>query len=107
MSGNIMKKNIKFQPAKIIINIIKKSNLVIFIIIIAGGLLFVVNTMTNIFLAPASNTTSTQNTPTTTPVNNSATFDQATVDNLNKLKSSSDNSGDQILPSGRINPFSD
>jgi hypothetical protein len=34
-------------------------------------------------------------------------FDQATIDSLNKYKASNDNLGAQVLPSGRINPFSE
>lgn len=108
MSGNTMKKNMKTKaiPTKLAADIIKKSNLVIFIVLVSAGLIFAVTTLTDIFIPPEA-TSNNQTTNTTRPsVSSSVTFDQVTIDKLNILKSASDNSGDQTLPAGRINPFS-
>lgn len=107
MLGNQnMKKNIKINPKEIITSIIKKSNLVIFIVIVSFGLIFVVNCLTNIFI-PQQQTTNQQANSTQTNTGDTNKFDQATIDKINNLKTSIDNSGDQPLPSGRINPFSE
>jgi hypothetical protein len=108
MSGKNMKKNTKskINSTQLITDIIKKSNLVIFIVLVSAGLILVVTTLTDIFIPPeatSSNQTTTTNRPS---ASSSVTFDQVTIDKLNILKTASDNSGDQTLPAGRINPFS-
>lgn len=108
MSGKIMKKNTKskINSTQLITDVIKKSNLVIFIVLVSAGLILVVTTLTDIFIPPEV-TSSNQTTTNRPSASSSVTFDQVTIDKLNILKSASDNSGDQTLPAGRINPFSD
>jgi hypothetical protein len=94
-----MKKNLITNPFRPIVNMIKRSSFVIFVVVVASGLVVSVLTLTNILINPLGGGPSSKSTVTTG-------FDQATINRLNKLTESSNSSKDQTLPSGRINPFS-
>jgi len=105
-----MKKNVKINPIKSISNLLKRYNLVLFIIIVVCGLIYAILMLTNILIEPSADSaqTSTATSSSTDNSNNNTTvFDQKTIDNLNKLKTSANNTGDQTLPAGRVNPFSE
>jgi len=85
-----------FKP---VTSIFKSLSLVIFIVIVAGGLMYSIITLNDILQQPPSNSAKTSN------VN--SVLDQTTVNRLNKYKTSDENSANQSLPSGRINPFSE
>lgn len=87
------------HPFRPIVNLIKRSSFVIFVIVVTGGLVISVLTLTNILINPLGGDSTSSTTVTTG-------FDQATINRLNKLTESSNSSKDQALPSGRINPFS-
>ena len=87
-----------YYPLKPIINTIKRLNLVIFIVVIVCGLIFSIFTLTNILQQTTSDNSQ--------PSNNNSIIDLKTANSLNKLKTSSENSGYQTLPAGKINPFS-
>jgi len=93
-----MKNKPPTSPLKLIKNTIRKFSITLFIVAISGGLIASVLILSNV-LTPHPSNSSTSNSGTTT-------FDQATIDRLDKLTTSSDSSGNQVLPSGRINPFS-
>jgi len=109
MKKNV-KKNVKINPIKSIGSLFKRYNLVLFIVIVVCGLIYAILMLTNILIEPATDSAQTSATTIsgTDSINNSATvFDQKTIDNLNKLKTSAKNTGDQALPTGRVNPFSE
>lgn len=100
----IRKKN-KINSSRSLLDLIKESNLVIFIIVIAGCLVFVVLSLSSLFSQPSSlSPIGTANM--TTNNSNSASFDQTTIDSLNKLSTSEGTPINQTVPTGRINPFS-
>ncbi|NCQ54048.1 hypothetical protein COV88_02515 [Candidatus Saccharibacteria bacterium CG11_big_fil_rev_8_21_14_0_20_41_19] len=82
-----------------VVSTLKKLSLVIFIIVIAGGLVYAIMTISSILTQPPSDSSKKST--------NSASIDQATVNRLNRYKTSDVNSTNQSLPSGRINPFSE
>jgi len=94
-----MKNKPSTSPLKLIRNTIRKFSITLFIVAISGGLIASVLILSNV-LTPHPSNSSTSNSGTTT------TFDQATIDRLDKLTTSNDSSGNQVLPSDRINPFS-
>lgn len=71
---------------------------VIFTVIVAGGLILVIFLLNNII---ASSSTSTNY----TPAGSDATFDEATIERVNQLKSSEEASEQLNLSQRRINPF--
>jgi len=79
---------------------IKRYSLTIFIVITVGVLVFCILLLNNIMNQPLNNGIYTS-------TNGTTTFDQATINRLNKFKTSNENSSDQALPSGKINPFSE
>jgi len=90
------------NPFKPIVKIITKFNMTLFILVIAGGLIVSVLALSNILAhQPTSDSSS-------TPSSTSATtFDQTTIDRLNKLTTSDESSNNQVLPSTRNDPFSE
>lgn len=83
------------------IHSLRRFHLTLFIVTIVGGLIvaiLILNTILNQSSGDNGNTPG---------VGGAASFDQATIDRLNKLKTSTESSGNQALPSGRINPFSE
>lgn len=94
----------KNQDAKtLIISVIKafqRYNLTIFIVVLTGGLATAV-LLLNAALQEASDTTN------YTSDLGSSGFDQATMDRVKQLHTSSEATADTPLPDGRINPFSE
>lgn len=91
----------KKKPANKIISYLSRFHLVIFLIVISAGvitaLLMLAGTLNSAYGATTPEDSGSLNT----------TFDETTIRELDRFKPSSSNSGDQGLPSGRINPFSD
>ena len=88
--------------ARLLKPIIDKFNnlrLILFIVVIIGGLIFCILTLNNILQKPPAVDTE------TSIANNR--IDQTTINSLNRLKTSSDNIEIQALPTSRINPFSE
>ena len=83
-----------------IIRAFQRYNLTIFIVVLTGGLATAV-LLLNATLQEASDTTN------YTSTLDSATFDQATIDRVKQLHTSSEATGELLLPEGRINPFSE
>ena len=78
----------------------QRYNLTIFIVVLVSGLAVSV-LMLNNTLQQASNPGN------YTPATDSTTFDQATIDRITQLHTSSEPSPELQLPEGRINPFSE
>lgn len=93
-----MKKDSIINPIKFIKTIFNRFSLVLFIVIITGGLILSIF-MLNDILARLPNISASSSKA--QPI----TFDQSTINLLNKLKSSSEDLGTQKLPAGRTNPF--
>lgn len=85
---------------KSIIDTIIKFRLTLFIVVMVGGLTVAVLMLNTILQSPAS----TKSTATTV---DNTTFDQATIDRLKQLHTSSSTGDTFSLPTGRINPFSE
>ena len=86
--------------------IIYRHNLVIFIVLVAGGLIASIIILNNIITQPSTNlSTSTSSSTTTTSTN--VSVDQQTTNRLLKLENSESNINYKTLPSGRINPFAE
>lgn len=79
---------------------IKQLYIPLFIIAVGGGLVWSIITLTGIL----GQTTLSSN---QAAANNAITFDQPTIDKLDTLKTSAENSSEQTLPTGRINPFAE
>lgn len=94
-----MKNNSINNPLKQFVNLLSRYNLVIFIVLVTGGLILSIIMLNNILTQPYSNNTE----PSTTVT----TFDQLTINRLVKLETSAKNTNYRTLPSGRINPFSE
>jgi len=89
----------KIKLNELLADFLKKHNLVIFITVISAGLVAVILVISNILIQPEQFQSA--NSATT----NVGSFDQATINKLNTLNPSDNNS--QSLPSGRINPFAE
>ncbi|MEI6850583.1 MAG: hypothetical protein WCK26_01285 [Candidatus Saccharibacteria bacterium] len=94
-----MKDMLLLNPKRILMRIIGRYNLVIFIILLTAGLIASILILNNIIISTGTSTS----TNTSTDISG----DQITINSLNKLEASADNSNFQNLPSGRINPFSE
>jgi len=79
---------------------IKRYNLVLFIVMVVGGLIASIMILNNILNQPAAVTTD-------STTNSAVTFDQVTISRLSKLETSANNASYNTLPSVRINPFSE
>ena len=79
----------------------RKYNLTFFIVTVAIGLMIAVFTLNNIIFTPIATE------PSNTTSNNSSTptLDQSTIQKINTMKTSTENSGDVTIPNGRTNPF--
>ena len=99
---NNKKNTIKINPIKYIIGLIKRYNFTLFVVIAVGGLAFAILLLNEILTRPIDNLQPV----TTNSTSEIITFDQTTINQLNKLKTSNNNTS-QVLPSGRINPFSE
>ena len=79
-----------------------RHNTFIFIVVLVGTLIFCV-----VMLNQILNTTSKTVIDSSVIDTSKNTFDENTKNQLLLLKNSTENSGDQQIPSGRINPFSE
>lgn len=95
-----MKNKTIINPLSSITGIVTRFNLVLFVIIVTSGLIFSVLVLKGILDQPYDDDTQTS----TSEV---ITADQVTIDNLNNIKTATDNLDVKTLPSGRINPFSE
>lgn len=95
-----MKNNSIINPFNQFVRLIHRYNLVLFIVLVAGGLIASVIILNNILTQPSSNNVGSSN-------NNSTTSDQSTINRLTNLETSTSNNSYQTLPSGRVNPFSE
>lgn len=95
-----MKNQPTTNPSKYMSGILKKIGLMLFILLILGGLIFCIYKLNSIIKQPTVNGNKNDASETTR-------FDQITINRLNKLKISSENTSSQVLPTGRINPFSE
>jgi len=96
-----MKKDIKLSALLASITTkFKKYSLTMFIVVLVGGLASAV-LMLNSALQKASDTSG------YTPVTDSSSFDQVTINRVKQLHSSSEQATDYTPPAGRINPFSE
>ena len=96
-----MNKEEKRNPIQSIGDFLFKYNLVIFIVIIVVGLSVAVLDLSYILQLPYNTTDS------ITESSSTINFDQTTISNIEKLKSSNENNSVPALPSGRNNPFSE
>jgi hypothetical protein len=89
-----MAKTIQINPVKTIRNTGIRYNFVIFVVIIVCSLIFAVIVLSTILSQPDSSSSVT-----------TTDFDQATINRINGLDTSANNSNYNNLPTGRINPF--
>jgi hypothetical protein len=90
--------NISLTTIKLfVITMLRRYHIILFVLTIVGGLVAVILLLNSIIIS--SSNISTYTSP------DDASFDQATIDRINQLKSSTDNGGQATLPSGRTNPF--
>ena len=81
------------QPLK---NFVHRFHFVLFVLIIAGGLALAIFLLNNLISESQQEV----------PVSTKATFDTATIQRLEELRTRDDSQNTQIvLPPGRINPF--
>jgi len=100
---NNKKNTIKINPIISFTSFIKRYNFILFIVIAVGGLIFAILLLTEILTQPVNNL---QPASTSSTSSDTVTFDQTTINRINNLKTS-DNNTNPVLPSGRINPFSE
>lgn len=79
-------------------HILRRYHVLLFILLVLGGLVFVILNLNSIVLISS---TSTDYTPGTT----TSTFDQETIDRVNSLKSRDEAAAELNLITGRSNPF--
>ena len=84
--------------------IIYRYNLIIFIVLVAGGLVSSILILNNIVTQPNTSTVVNTN---TVPTSTNTPADQQTINRLLKLENSTNNTSYKSLPSGRINPFAE
>lgn len=81
---------------------LQRFHLTIFIVLIVGALTYAIMSLYDVLsdasTIPAQSTTSS---------GNGVTFDQATIDHLNKMYNANNAPATIDLPAGRINPFSE
>lgn len=85
---------------KLINSFLNRFHAIIFAVVVLGGLSFAVLILNNI--VTISTTEGSQ-----VDGSSGETFDQETIDRLNKLETSENSENDLIFPEGRINPFID
>ncbi|NTW61466.1 hypothetical protein HGB24_02130 [Candidatus Saccharibacteria bacterium] len=92
------KKMPKKITAKSIYRYLRKTNLIIYIIVLGCGLVGYVIVLDNILQKATSDSVIESSIK--------STFDQTTINKINQLKTSTDNTEPQV-PNGRVNPFSE
>ncbi|MEI7689529.1 MAG: hypothetical protein WCI79_01010 [Candidatus Saccharibacteria bacterium] len=83
-------------------NLLSRFNVIIFIVLLTGVLIFCI-----LMLSSAISNPGTVIAPETTLRSDKTNFEASTEIQLEKLLPSSANTGNQPLPTGRINPFSE
>jgi len=94
-----MKKNSTLNPLSYIADLLGRFNLVIFIVIVASGLIASIIILNNILTQPYTSKVVANPSETS--------FDQTVGNRLLKLETGTNNVNYKNLPSGRINPFSE
>lgn len=94
-----MKKNSTKNLFSIILNFLGRYSLVLFIVLVVGGLSVCIIILYNILTQPYVDSGASGAA--------GSAFDQSTIDQLSKLEFSSKNHNYLNLPSGRLNPFSE
>lgn len=77
---------------------IGRFHVVIFVIVVLGGLTVIIFLLNNVILTSSDSTGY-------TPTGVSADFDQTTIDRIEQLKTRTETSGQLDLSKGRTNPF--
>lgn len=95
-----------FNTSKAIPYFFSRFGLIIMTIITLCGLIIIVSKLNEITARPYANITGTSTSSGTSNNDNLITVDPATVNDVDSLKTSSNNTN-QTLPSGRINPFNE
>ena len=97
-----MKTNVKISidPINFLKDFFRKYNLVMFIVLVAGGLTAAVMLIDNILLGniPLSQIA-------TPPASDTVVFDELTIQKLNQYKTSNENNNSPDATGGRTNPF--
>lgn len=94
-----MKNSSASNQIRLILRILNRYSVVIFIIIVASGLIGSIYVLTNIINQPYESDSSASSSATS--------FDEATINKLSSLEFGSKNTLYKNLPSGRIDPFSE
>ena len=89
--------SISFKP---LARLLKRYHLTIFIVFVVAGLGFAVFTFTNLLNESSTDTTY------TSPIG-AGSIDQATLERIKILHTSDESTPKQVVPAGRINPFSE
>ena len=85
---------------KTIAHFIGRYHVVLFVVVVLGGLAVVVLRLNAIIVDSAQSDGY-------TPASNNASFDQATIDRVKQLKTRSETSSQLDLSKGRTNPFAE
>lgn len=91
----------KKKPNNKLINFLSRFHITIFIVVVTAGVAVALLLLGNILNIAYGATTPDDSS------NLNTSFDENTIRELERFKSSNNNTGNQGLPSGRINPFSD
>lgn len=85
---------------KTLTNFLERFHVVIFVVVILGGLTIVILLLNNVILTSSE-------AGDYVPDSNSASFDQATIDRIEQLKTRDEASDQLDLSHGRTNPFAE
>jgi hypothetical protein len=96
-----MKKELSLPSLKPLVDVLKRSNFTIFLVVVVCALIFAVMMLNNIVDQASSVSPGGSNNQAQGP---STVFDTETIENLNALKTSTQNSP-PATPSSRVNPF--
>lgn len=96
-------RKLSVNPLQLVVNILKRFNLVIFIVAVICGLIFSILTLSSIISTSVIVQPQNESIPSTQTDNTE--LDQASINSLNDLLPSDINN--IITPHGRINPFSE
>ncbi|HET8884054.1 MAG TPA: hypothetical protein VFM68_01130 [Candidatus Saccharimonadales bacterium] len=83
---------------KTVVNFLRRYHVVLFSVIVLGGLVVAVFVLNTIITSSAENDNY-------IPTENSVSFDQETIERVNQLKSRDEAQQELDLSQGRINPF--
>lgn len=77
---------------------LRRFHVTLFVLVVFGGLAIIVFMLNNVIVRSGDTSDYTPETP-------SATFDQATIERIEELKTRDQTEGNLVLPPGRTNPF--